>query len=154
MNDQPEVPSTDAARRIVDANSYLVLATVDESDHPWATPVWFAAVGREQFIWISRTDARHSRNIGRSGAVGIVIFDSSVPAGHAEAAYFEADAAEVADDDRARALGIYNTRSLAQGIRAWTEADVTGDAPHRLYRAIVSDVSLLEGGDHRVPLTS
>ena len=154
MADTPEVPTADAARRIVEANSYLVLATVDESGHPWATPVWFAAVGREQFIWISRADARHSRNIARSPAVGIVIFDSSVPAGHAEAAYFEAEAAEVTAADQAHALGVYNTRSLAQGIRAWTEADVTGASPYRLYRATVSQVSLLEGGDHRVPLSS
>ena len=153
MSEQPEVQPTDAARRIVEANSYLVLATVDESGHPWATPVWFAALGREQFFWVSRADARHSRNIAKSPAVGIVIFDSSVPAGHAEAAYFEAEAEEVSDADRAQALGAYDTRSLAQGIRAWTEADVTGDAPHRLYRAVVSDVSLLEGGDHRVPLS-
>jgi nitroimidazol reductase NimA-like FMN-containing flavoprotein (pyridoxamine 5'-phosphate oxidase superfamily) len=154
MTDQSDVQSTDAARRIIEANSYLVLATVDESGHPWATPVWFAAVGREQFFWVSRADARHSRNISRSPAVGIVIFDSSVPAGHAEAAYFEAEAEEVAADDRAHALGVYDTRSLAQGIRAWTEGDVTGEAPHRLYRATVSQVSLLEGGDHRVPLSS
>jgi nitroimidazol reductase NimA-like FMN-containing flavoprotein (pyridoxamine 5'-phosphate oxidase superfamily) len=154
MSDQPQVPAHDAARRIIDANSYLVLATVDESGHPWATPVWFAAVGREQFFWISRADARHSRNIARSPAVGIVVFDSSVAAGQAEAAYFEAEAAEVTAGDHAEALGVYNTRSLAKGIRAWTEADVTGEAPHRLYRATASEVSLLEGGDHRVPLSS
>ena len=59
-------------------------------------------------------------------AVGIVIFDSSVPAGQAEAAYFEAEAAEVTGADRAQALGVYNARSLAQGIRSWTETDVTG----------------------------
>jgi len=154
MTEQPQVPPADAARRIVDANSYLVLATVDESGHPWATPVWFAAVGREQFIWVSRTEARHSQNIARSSAVGIVIFDSSVPAGQAEAAYFEAHAAEVTDDERAQALGAYTTGSLAHGLRAWTEQDITGDSPYRLYRATVSDVSVLEGGDHRVPLSS
>ena len=154
MADAPEVPPADAAQRIVDANSYLVLATVDESGHPWATPVWFAAVGHDQFFWVSRADARHSRNIARTPAVGIVIFDSSVPAGQAEAAYFEAEAEEVAAQDLKFALGVYDTRSLAQGIRAWPEADVTGEAPHRLYRATVSEVSLLEGGDHRVPLSS
>ena len=32
----------DAARRILEANRYVVLATVDAQGEPWATPVWFA----------------------------------------------------------------------------------------------------------------
>ena len=38
---------TEAARAIVDANSYMTLATVDTDGAPWASPVWFA---HEQYV--------------------------------------------------------------------------------------------------------
>ena len=34
-----------SARRIIDANSYMTLATADADGRPWATPVWFAPDG-------------------------------------------------------------------------------------------------------------
>ncbi|MFL6120526.1 pyridoxamine 5'-phosphate oxidase family protein, partial [Actinophytocola sp.] len=32
----------DIARTILDANSFMTLATADGAGTPWATPVWFA----------------------------------------------------------------------------------------------------------------
>src|SRR5688572_12907563 len=69
------------ARAIIDSSSYMVLGTADEAGLPWATPVWFAHVGYGEFIWVSRTDVRHSLNIALRPQISIVIFDSSVPIG-------------------------------------------------------------------------
>ena len=49
---------TEAARAIVDANSYMTLATADADGAPWASPVWFAHEQYETFLWMSHFGAR------------------------------------------------------------------------------------------------
>jgi hypothetical protein len=145
-----------AALRVLAANTYMTLATADRDCRPWATPVWFGAVDCREFVWVSRPGARHSRNIAAVPAVGIVVFDSTVPVGGATAVYVEAEAAQVGDagqhDDRAAALAVYNDRGRAQGLPQWRDADVTGSAQFRLYRARASQVYVLDEHDHRVPV--
>jgi hypothetical protein len=51
------------ARQIIDANYYLTLATADSAGTPWASPVWYAHEGHGTFFWVSRPQARHSRNL-------------------------------------------------------------------------------------------
>jgi pyridoxine/pyridoxamine 5'-phosphate oxidase len=123
------VDTTAEARRILAATTYLVLATADPSGRPWATPVWFAARDLAELVWISRPDTRHSVNIAARPAVGITVFDSTVPVGAAAAFYAEAEAAEA---DPA-ALAVFNARAREQGIGEWSEEDVTGR--FRLYSA-------------------
>lgn len=140
------------ADRIIAANSYLTLATVDERDDPWSTPVWFAPDGRSQFVWASKPGARHSRNILTNPSVAITIFDSSKPPGDDSAVYVAAHAAETDDLDRADALEIYNARSIARGLPAWSLEKLTGDARHRLYVAIVNELYVLDDHDERIPV--
>jgi nitroimidazol reductase NimA-like FMN-containing flavoprotein (pyridoxamine 5'-phosphate oxidase superfamily) len=80
----------DLARGIIDANRYMTLATADRDGRPWASPVWFAHQGYTEFLWISRPEARHSRNLAVRPELAIVIFDSTVPAGQGQAVYVEA----------------------------------------------------------------
>ncbi|WP_214401332.1 pyridoxamine 5'-phosphate oxidase family protein [Pseudonocardia lacus] len=140
----------DEARRVVAANTYLTLATADGDGRPWATPVWFADRDLEEFVWVSRPGARHSRNIAARPAVGIAVFDSRVAVGGASAVYVEAEAAEVDPGDHAAALAVYNERTREQGIGAWDEPKVTGDSQFRLYRARASRVYVLDDHDGRV----
>ena len=48
---------------IVDANRYMTLATADETERPWASPVWFATADYRELFWVSKPEARHSRNL-------------------------------------------------------------------------------------------
>ena len=80
------------ARRIVDSNVYMTVATADAGGRPWASPVWFAHEGYTRFVWVSKPDARHSRNIAARPQTGIVIFDSTPRRGTPEAVYVEAEA--------------------------------------------------------------
>ena len=58
------------ATSIVDSNLYATLATA--KGRPWASPVWFAYDGYRDFFWISRPEARHSRNVAaRASARGL-----------------------------------------------------------------------------------
>jgi pyridoxine/pyridoxamine 5'-phosphate oxidase len=130
----------------------MTLATADKAGMPWASPVWFAHRAHTEFLWVSREDARHSRNIAVRPEVGIVIFDSSVPVGDAQAVYIEGWAAVVSDDQLQRMTAIYSDRSTAQGGPAWTTRDVGHHAPHRLYVARASAAYVLAAGDRRLPL--
>lgn len=138
------------ARGVIDANAYMTLATADGDGRPWASPVWFAHHGYTELYWVSRPDARHSRNLAVRPHVAIVIFDSSVAVGEAQAVYVEAQAEQLSDAERDRAIDVYSQRSHAHGARRWTTSDVSAPASHRLYRATASTHFLLMADDRRM----
>ena len=137
------------AREIIDANRYLTLATADGDGRPWAAPVWYANEGYTDFLWVSRPEARHSRNLASRPGLAIVIFDSTVPVGGAQAVYVEALAEELSGAERERGIAIYSRRSQAHGAGEWRGADVIAPAPHRLYRARASEHFVLQANDRR-----
>jgi uncharacterized protein YhbP (UPF0306 family) len=123
------------ATAIVDANRYMTLATADEAGHPWASPVWYATDDYLAFFWVSSPEARHSGNIAVRRQIAIVIFDSQVPVGSAQALYMRADAEELGGDAIDNGLEIFSRRSREQGLPEWTRDDVQPPARNRLYRA-------------------
>jgi hypothetical protein len=135
---------TEAARALVDASSYMTLATADADGAPWASPVWFAHERYETFLWMSQPGARHSRNIAERREVAIVIFDSTVSPDQRNAVYVEADAGIVPEAALADAVAVYSARSASRGLDTLASEEVTGDAPWRLYRARASAVYVLE----------
>jgi len=140
------------ARRIIDANNYLTLATAGADGRPWATPVWFAYERYTDFLWLSRTSTRHSANIAGRPEVGIVVFDSTVPIGEGQAVYVEAAAGPVPADGVEAAVEVYSARSVAAGGRPWQVADVVAPAGFRLYRARATAHYVLDEHDSRVPV--
>jgi nitroimidazol reductase NimA-like FMN-containing flavoprotein (pyridoxamine 5'-phosphate oxidase superfamily) len=134
----------EAARAIVDANSYMTLATAAADGAPWASPVWFAHQQYETLLWMSRPDARHSRNIAARREIAIVIFDSTVAPHERNAVYVEATAALVPDAELADAVAAYAARSVARGLETLARESVSGNAPWRLYRARAHAVYVLE----------
>jgi nitroimidazol reductase NimA-like FMN-containing flavoprotein (pyridoxamine 5'-phosphate oxidase superfamily) len=133
---------------IIADNRYMTLATADAGGVPWASPVWFATEDERDFYWVSDPNARHSRNIAVRPDIAIVIFDSTVAVGHAQAVYLAARA-EQADPGQ---IDVFNRVGAAQGLRQWTREDVTEPAKHRLYRATASERYVLGPGDERLPL--
>jgi nitroimidazol reductase NimA-like FMN-containing flavoprotein (pyridoxamine 5'-phosphate oxidase superfamily) len=122
---------------IIDAARYMVLATADEDGVPWASPVWFAPDGYTRFLWVSREDTRHSRNLAVRPELSIVIFDSSAPIGTGEGVYMDALAQQVDEPDHA--IEVFSRRSVEQGGGEWTVADVSPPAGLRLYRATATE---------------
>jgi Pyridoxamine 5'-phosphate oxidase len=141
------------ARRIVDANLYMVLATADATGRPWASPVYFANSGYDEFFWVSSPEATHSRNLAARPEVGIVVFDSQAAIGTGQGVYMAAVAGQVAGADLERGIEVFSRRSLAHGGVAWTAADVQGETGIRLYRATASGHWILAKDgrpDHRI----
>lgn len=139
-------------RTIIDSNLYMTLATADASGRPWASPVYYAANGYHELFWVSRPEATHSRNLAVRPEVGIVIFDSTVPIDTGGGVYMAAVAEQLAAAEVERGISIFSSRSQEHGGEAWTVADVEGAAELRLYRATVSEHSLLGSEQPRTPV--
>jgi nitroimidazol reductase NimA-like FMN-containing flavoprotein (pyridoxamine 5'-phosphate oxidase superfamily) len=136
---------------IIDRGRYMVLATADEDGVPWASPVWYAPDGYSRFLWVSRLDTRHSRNLAVRPQLSIVIFDSGAPIGTGEGVYMEAVAEQLAEPEHA--IDVFSRRSVAQGGSEWTVADVSPPAEPRLYRATATE-RWIGSRDRRLPLTN
>jgi Pyridoxamine 5'-phosphate oxidase len=156
----------DVVRSVLDGNVYMVLATADRAGRPWVSPVFYAAAAYRDFYWISSPDVAHSRNLAVRPEVGIVVFDSRAPVGTGgdRAVYMAATAAAVPEGDLDRALAIY-PGAADRGGRGLTPADLRPPAAYRLYRARVTEHSVIcprpagtpcaEHGldyDHRTPV--
>jgi pyridoxine/pyridoxamine 5'-phosphate oxidase len=148
------MPDHDAdARRIIDSNLYMTLATADAEGRPWASPVWFAHEGYTSFVWVSKPQARHSQNIATRPRTAIVIFDSTAGMGAAEGVYVEAEATQLDGAEEERYIGVFTSRSEALGWPSWSVEDVRPPAALRLYRATASAQFLLGPNDQRIPVT-
>lgn len=129
------------ARSVVDRSAYMTLGTADADGRPWVTPVWFACEAHRTFWWVSRPAAVHSRNIAARPDVAIVVFDTGAAVGTAQAVYVRARAAQVDDPD---GLRVFSRASVAAGLAPWSVADVTAPEDLRLYRAVATEISLLD----------
>jgi nitroimidazol reductase NimA-like FMN-containing flavoprotein (pyridoxamine 5'-phosphate oxidase superfamily) len=141
------------ARRIVDSNLYMVVATADSSGQPWASPVYFAHRDYRDFFWVSQPDATHSINLRDRREVGIAIFDSSVPVNTGQGVYVLGVARELPAHETAEGIEIFSKRSVGHGGGEVTVEDVSPPAHHRLYQATAEAVYALDEHDHRVEVS-
>lgn len=133
------------ARDILDGTSYVVLATADAGGVPWASPVWFAQEDYREIFWVSYPGARHSQNIAARAHVGLVVFDSTVPAGSGQAVYMAAIAEQVKEPTAIEhGIAVYSRVSMRKGLEGFDLDQVTGRARLRLYRASVLEHSILD----------
>jgi hypothetical protein len=135
------------ARQMIDDNLYMTLATADEAGRPWPSPVYYAVEDYREFIWVSRPESKHSRNLAVRPELGIAIFDSRVPIDTGRGVFLSATAEELTGQpDSERAIATFSRRSQLHGGDEWTLADVETPAELRLYRAIASEHSLIRPG--------
>jgi hypothetical protein len=125
----------DIARKTIDANVFMTLATADAGGRPWASPVYFAHDRYRDFYWISSPEAGHSRNLAARPELTIVVFDSQVAPGSGQAVYMAATAEQFPDVDAG--LQIY-PGPPERGAREIHPEELRPPGPFRLYRARVS----------------
>jgi hypothetical protein len=134
------------ARTLIDTNKYMTLATVGPDGVPWPTPVFFTPDGYSTMYWASSPETRHSRNVAHNPNVGIVVFDSGVPIGGAQAVYMQAVTEIVPEPELADRAAFYCDRYAE--TRSFAEELLHPDSLFRLYRARVSQHSVLVRGGH------
>jgi nitroimidazol reductase NimA-like FMN-containing flavoprotein (pyridoxamine 5'-phosphate oxidase superfamily) len=137
------------ARSIVDRNRFMALGTADASGTPWVSPVWYAPLSSREYVWVSRPETRHSRNLAERPQVAIAIYDSHRP-GTWAAVYLVAVAEQLDEVDAP--LEAFNRRSESQGLRAWSPAEIEPPGEFRLYRATASEQFVLDDHDSRLPV--
>ena len=142
-----------SAKRIIDSNQYMTLGTADREGRPWASPVWFAHERYNRFFWVSKPEARHSRNLVERPQAGIVIFDSTVPMGNGQAVYLDAEVEQLEEDRTEHGMTVFSSRSREFGGGEWTAADVRPGARLRLYLATASAQFVLSPNDERIPVS-
>ena len=123
------------AARVIDTNRYMTIATVGDDSLPWATPVYFGHDRYREMYWISGPETQHSLNIASRPQVALVVFDSSVVIGAAEAVYMSADALEVTDPTPEDCAAAFKPRF--EGVKQMTPEQLRAPASLRLYRASV-----------------
>jgi len=143
----PNAPDLDAtARRVIDANVYMTLATRDAAGRPQLSPVYYTAARYTDFYWVSAPQARHSLQLAAYPDVEIVIFDSTVRVGAAEAVYLAATARQVSDDELDTVLA--EAFRTSAGARQFAAGELRDTAPFRLYVAHLTACEvLLRGSD-------
>lgn len=120
------------ARRVIDANYYMTLATTDPDGRPRLSPVYYTPARYSDFYWVSSPEAQHSRNLAERPETEIVIFDSTAPVGEGEAVYVTATATAVPDDELETACP--EAFRTTAGARRFMPDDLRGGAL-RLYVA-------------------
>jgi hypothetical protein len=138
------VTARDRFEAVVEAGSYMTIATAGIDDDPWVTPVWFASADGREVLWISRPGARHSQHI--AARPRIAIFDSP---GTGAGAYVALGAALVPGDELEDAVAPFSRISQTKGAGSFARSDVDGDAPHRMYRAVARERYVLSSRDER-----
>ena len=140
-------PDLDAlARRVIDVNKYMTLATLDPDGRPRLSPLYYTPARYTDFYWVSSPLARHSRNLDERSEAEIVIFDSAAVVGRAEAVYLTATARLVGDGELEAVCPEAFRATL--GARRFAPAELRGDAVLRLYVASATACEVLvPGGD-------
>lgn len=134
------------ARRVIDANHYMTLATVEPDGAPRLSPVYYTPARYADFYWVSSPDARHSQNIADRPEIRIVIFDSTATVGDGEAVYLAATAGQVRDDELDATVP-HAFRTTA-GARPFVPDELRGAAPLRLYVARATSCEVHIAGRH------
>jgi nitroimidazol reductase NimA-like FMN-containing flavoprotein (pyridoxamine 5'-phosphate oxidase superfamily) len=143
----PDDELVEMARRVLDANRYLVLGTVEPDGRPRLSPVYFVPARHRDLYWVSSPDARHSRNVRERPDVQIVVFDSSTEPGQSEAVYLTATAREVPAEELPDLVGeAFDPET--RGARAFTVDELSGDADLRLYVATATAYDVHVRGSH------
>lgn len=160
MNEGSDDDLVETVRRVLAANLYLTLGTLDPDGRPRLSPMYFTSADCRRFYWVSSPTAHHSHNLAARSDAELVIFDSTAEIGRGEAVYVSAEAAQV-PDDRLEALLPEALSPQTRGGVAFTSDEPTGDADLRFYVATAhrcevhipgADPTRGRGIDHREPV--
>ncbi len=136
------------ARRVIDANHYMTLATLDPDGRPRVSPVYYTAARYTDFYWVSSPESQHSRNVAERREIQIVIFGSAAAVGAGEAVYLGATARMIRDDEL-EAVCPEAFRTTA-GARPFEPDELRGDAELRLYVAAATSWEVHVPGRHPI----
>jgi uncharacterized protein YhbP (UPF0306 family) len=137
------------AKKIIEENRYLVIASSSLDGEPWISPVFFASDEKYNLYWVSNKNSKHSDLIRKNPKVAIVIFNSSVIEGEGTGVYFEAEVTELKNkEDIEKAMKELDKRVMREEFKVKKIEDVLDFATWRIYKASPKKVSVLTQGEY------
>ena len=110
------ISNAEKARRIIEQNIYLTLATSNNSGKPWIAPLYYAYDDKYNFFFVSAYDSLHVEHIKINPRVAIAIFDSHAPAGEGDGVQIEAQASLASLTELPHILYVYFRRRFPDEI--------------------------------------
>ena len=151
------------AKKIIEDNIYLTIATSTIDGKPWISPLFFAYDENYNFYWISGKNSLHSQLISRNPNIAIVIFDSTAPVGKGDGVYFEAEAEELRKEQDIRlAIDLLNKRVTNDDFKIKSiDKLINNQGISSIYKGVPKKISKLTEGklingqyvDERVEIT-
>ena len=136
------------AKRIIQKNIYMAIATASVNGKPWISPVFFAFDENYNLFWVSNKDSLHSNLVRSNPQAAIVVFDSSVPEGEGQGVYFEVNVEELNNEQEINhAMEVLDKRVTKDEFRVKKIEEVTNEGVWRIYKAIPVKISVLTSGE-------
>jgi len=127
------------AKKILQSNIYMTLATVDKNGVPWASPVYYCMDENCNFYFISSPKSRHIRNLKHTNRASFAIFDSHQPEGTGNGIQGSGVVHELANGDLLEGLKHYHT-SFFKVVTAMFQ----GKAFYRMYKLEPRELFVLD----------
>jgi len=83
------ISNAEKARRIIEQNVYMALATSDNSGSPWVATLYYAYDSQYNFYFLSAKDSLHATHIEINPRVAMAIYDSCAPPGEGDGVQIE-----------------------------------------------------------------
>ena len=103
------------ARKIIEGNQYVTIATTDKGGQPWISPVAYTYDNNWNFYFLSMPASKHCTNIAANKQVAIAIFDSTQLWGEGVGLQIEAEAESLKLTGYPKAIKLYATRNYPFG---------------------------------------
>ncbi len=146
----------DEAKRIIDTNRYMVLATSGNSGDPWAAVVFYTFDKKYNFYFLSAVDSRHSKNIAENQNIAFVIFDATQPMGYSESVQAECIVSFVKENELETIIKLYADRafpdSKIKAIERYRPDSYGKTAEFRFYKVEVKKLYITGTIDRRTEI--
>jgi nitroimidazol reductase NimA-like FMN-containing flavoprotein (pyridoxamine 5'-phosphate oxidase superfamily) len=135
------------ARKIIDDNKYMTLATCKDT-MPWVAPLFFATDKNFNFYFLSGKEARHVIEIKGNPNVALSIYDSREIPERADGVYIEGVASQVPLKELLSAMNLLykkrfpNPRELKEHLHS--TVDFLGDKPRRFFKVVPKHIYKLD----------
>jgi hypothetical protein len=130
FNHDDALELAEAAAMVIATHRYLVIATADQDNQPWAVPVQQVPLADGRLTWLSSKSARHSQNIVLNAKTSGTLFSVSVVDG--EVSLFLEGTSQVIEDE-IDLKNVINERHGTSTHHRPTVEELTGDAEYRFY---------------------
>jgi len=140
-----QVQLNSLARKIIESNEYMTLATSSKKSAAWASPVAYTFDKDWNFYYVSIPLAKHSQNIEENSQVCVAIFDSHQNEGEGVGLQIEGKIYKMSIKDSFKIIPIYSYRKfpyirrgkdMLKSIKKFVQKFIVKQELYRFYKFV------------------